>query len=451
MFSANGGYTNDAFPSSMRKVHPTHAAFAEQNSMSWMEFPEELQVHTMWQRKPVCQGEQPVHFVRQRAPACCTVNEDGLEGNRTWNNALSDKDKSKGKPKAERAVLLQCQENYSELSNQFPEYADHFREAEAPFGEQIVVSGMDASTICIGDLFASDHSSLELKVTYPRLPCFRVDKRYPLAQQPGLRSGELGTVRQSVGANGTGGFFCSVQRPGDVTDGDTLKLVQRPCPGWTLQRLSQMCYGTTPIRMAWDGSDAELKELCELDELGTYEWQERLINIRASILQERPLVIPDWLGYPLLQEEGENLILGTWKMVGGDEEYVELVLSDDGQITSTKPQFGGLHFTAKLQEEEEDYTLEVQMGSTPMMATMNGFGPAGGRALLVFSSGCMWSWVGQELDGASELSIRSCDTRYPNSLSLRSGDSRYPNSWSRSSNDRKYTPGTVADLFFPSQ
>jgi len=428
----HGGYTMDSLPT----------------NMSWMECPEELQVHTVWQRKPVCQGEQPVHFVRHRAASRCTVDEEGLEGSRTWNNAISEKE---NKPaKVERTLLLQCKEHYGDLSTQFPEWADHFSESEAPLGEQLLVSGMDAESICIGDLFASDQSSLEIKVTFPRLPCFRVDKRYPLAQKPPLRSGELGTVRQWVASSGTGGFFCSVQRPGDVADGDSLKLVQRPCPGWTLRRLSQMCYPQSPIRMTWQGNDAELKELCELAELGYHEWKERLINIRSSILKERPLMIPDWLGTPMLQEEGEDFILGMWKVVGGDEEYVELERSFEGVVTSKKPQFEGLYFTAKPQEEEEDYTLDVQMGGSSMIATMNGFGPAGGRALLVFSTGCMWSRVGEELDCGSELSIRSCDTRYPNSLSFRSGDSRYPNTWSRSSNDRKYTPATCADLFFPS-
>merc|ERR1712137_818678 len=43
---------------------------------------------------------------------------------------------------------------------------------------------------------------------------------------------------------------------------------------------------------------------------------------------------------------------------------------------------------------------------------MNGFGPAGARALLVFSSGCMWARVGDELDSVSELGIRSGESRY---------------------------------------
>jgi len=406
---------------------------------------EELQVHTVWQRNPVCQGEQPVHFVRSRAMNRCTVDEQGLEGNMTWNNKAADEHIGKG----ERTLLLQCQEHYPDLGEQFPEWAAHFQEGEAPLGEQLLVTGMNSDSICVGDVFASEQSSLEIKVTFPRLPCFRVDKRYPLSQEPGLRSGQPGTVRQWIAETGKGGFFCSVQRPGDVAGSDTLKLVQRPCPGWTLTRISNMCYPSLP-NMAWQGSDAELKELCELEELGYYEWKERLIIIRNSVSKQRPMVIPAWLGSPMLREEGEDFILGLWKIVscGGAEDFVELVMADANTITSKLPLSGGQYFTAKVQEEGEDYTLDVQMGGEPMVATMNGFGPAGGRALLVFSSGCMWSRVGEELDGGSDLSIRSSDHRYPNSLSKSSADTRYPNSWSRSTTDRKYKPVEVADLFF---
>jgi hypothetical protein len=213
------------------------------------------------------------------------------------------------------------------------------------------------------------------------------------------------------------------------------------------------------MMMTWQGDDAELKELTELEELGYHEWKERLIVIKASLEKQRPLSIPDWLGAPMMREEGEDWILGLWKVVGcsGDGDYVELVMGSDNTITSTEPLSNGAEFAAKVEDGEEEYTLDVQMGDFSLVATINGFGPAGGRALLVFSNGCIWSRVGKDLDCGSELSIRSSEQMYPNSLSHRSENSRSLNSLShRSGNsrstgskDRKYKPATVSELFFP--
>jgi len=414
--------------------------------------PEELQVLSVWQRRPVSKGEQPVHFMRHRHPHRCSVDDKGLEGSDDWNRVALSKDQLRQAD--ERTLLVQCQEHYPDLGVQFPEWADHFDETEAALGEQLVVSGMNSENICVGDVFASDHSTLEIKVSFPRLPCFRVDKRYPLGQDPRPKTGQPGTVRQWIAANGKGGFFCSVRRPGDVADGDTLKLVQRPCPDWTLKHISNICYPKSPMMMTWQGDDAELKELTELEELGYHEWKERLIVIRASLEKRRPLMIPDWLGTPMMREEGEDWILGLWKVIGcsGGGDYVELVISEDNTITSTEPLLNGADFAAKVEEEEEEYTLDVQIGDFSLIATMNGFGPAGGRALLVFSNGCIWSRVGKDLDCGSELSIRSSEQQYPSSLSYMSLNSlshRSGNSRSTGSKDRKYKPATISEIFFP--
>jgi len=208
------------------------------------------------------------------------------------------------------------------------------------------------------------------------------------------------------------------------------------------------------MMMTWQGDDAELKELTELEELGYHEWKERLIVIRASLEKRRPLMIPDWLGAPMMREEGEDWILGLWKVIGcsGGGDYVELVISEDNTITSTEPLLNGADFAAKVEEEEEEYTLDVQIGDFSLIATMNGFGPAGGRALLVFSNGCIWSRVGKDLDCGSELSIRSSEQQYPSSLSYMSLNSlshRSGNSRSTGSKDRKYKPATISEIFFP--
>jgi MOSC domain-containing protein YiiM len=48
---------------------------------------------------------------------------------------------------------------------------------EARFGENLVVSGLEQTAICIGDVFEATATGVRLQVTSPRLPCAYVDKR----------------------------------------------------------------------------------------------------------------------------------------------------------------------------------------------------------------------------------------------------------------------------------
>lgn len=298
----------------------------------------------------------------------------------------------------ERAVLFNCTKHYQELAELFPSYSESWSKMEAPFGEQAILDGTDADSICIGDVFESGiDAPLRLRVVFPRLGCYRVDRRYPM---PDAKIGAKGTVRHWVSANARAGFFCSVERywsskmqcPASIGDGDTLKLLERPYPNWTLSRVAQLLYSETPLSVHWKGDDSQLQELCEMPEFGYYEWKDRLLIVRASIKEQRPLSLPKWLGDPVLREEGKHLLVGSWIM--GDQcaatsHTCYLEADENGtEAASTESLFGGTKFIGKLRDTAEFFEMDVEMGFFPMYLTMT---RAGEQVRLVFSSGAVWT------------------------------------------------------------
>jgi MOSC domain-containing protein YiiM len=359
--------------------------------------PLEAHIKSVWQRRPTChykEGEQAVHFVRYRTDLRLNVDEDGLEGSSEYARENKEKYKSYG----ERAILIQCERHYKDLREQFPE-----QPWEAGMGEQLLVSGINAETVCVGDVFGCSESQLLLEVTFPRHPCARVDRRYPVS--PPRVTGQPGTCRQWIAATGRGGLFCRVKNPGDLAEGDQLKLLRRPCPKWTLARLSAMCYPVSPLRMSWSGTDAELVELCNLEELGYNEWRERLIVVKSALAAERPLQVPEWLGRPMPREEGLEAIAGMWSVGGcaGDMD-VQLYI-DEGEVRSTEP-IGITHLVGRPMEQEKCFTMNVQLGGFPMTASLN---QTACKALLLFSSGMVWMKIEGKLDTDAQVLETSVD------------------------------------------
>merc|ERR1719382_1494336 len=163
---------------------------------------------------------------------------------------------------------------------QFPNMKHYWEDPEATFGEQLVLDGLDADSVCLGDELQSQYGPLRLKVTCPRLCCFRVDHRFPAI--PTIKhSGAPGTVRQWCSSNSRAGFMCRVLHPGSVMAGDRMCVEKRPFPQYSLSRLAGMVYGKTPIHVNFTGTDDELVHLCGLeDELCHFEWRSALLHCR---------------------------------------------------------------------------------------------------------------------------------------------------------------------------
>jgi len=143
------------------------------------------------------------------------------------------------------------------------------------FGEQVVVQGIAAKDIAIGDIFEVEggHSPLRVEVSSPRLPCSYVDKRN------GSAFGMKGVKRYTM-TEGLAGWFTRVLVPGELRDGMHLVRTAHPHPKWTLPEISRALYGEGPKRRQmlgypyWSRSKEELQELCNLKALGRVEWKD---------------------------------------------------------------------------------------------------------------------------------------------------------------------------------
>jgi MOSC domain-containing protein YiiM len=77
----------------------------------------------------------------------------------------------------EKAVHQYAALNYSKLAARFPEIAAAF--VPGSIGENLSASGIDESSVAIGDIFAL--GSAHLQLCQPRSPCGKIDTRYGLA------------------------------------------------------------------------------------------------------------------------------------------------------------------------------------------------------------------------------------------------------------------------------
>jgi MOSC domain-containing protein YiiM len=143
------------------------------------------------------------------------------------------------------------------------------------FGEQVIVKGISAKDIAVGDIFEVEggFSPLKVEVSSPRLPCSYVDKRN------GSPFGMKGVKRYTM-TEGLAGWFTRVLVPGELRDGMHLVRTAHPHPKWTLPEISAALYGEGPKRRQmlgypyWNRSREELQELCNLKALGRVEWKD---------------------------------------------------------------------------------------------------------------------------------------------------------------------------------
>ena len=122
----------------------------------------------------------------------------------------------------DRALLQFDTRHYSTLAARFPAAAE--RLVPGSFGENLVVAGMSETTMCIGDKVQA--GSVVLEVAQPRLPCFKLNYQFC---EPELS--------RYVQDHGIGGWFYRVLEQGAIADGDTIAVIERPYPEWTLARV----------------------------------------------------------------------------------------------------------------------------------------------------------------------------------------------------------------------
>ena len=159
----------------------------------------------------------------------------------------------------DRALLLYAAAHYLDWA---AELGDGLPAGFGPgaFGENFTVSGLDETTVCLGDIY--EVGAARIEISQPRLPCANLARRWQLPDLP-----------RRVEATGRGGFYARVLREGEVAAGQLLFRRARPCPDWPIARLSAIHAirredADEETRAAWAG----LAECAALSQL----WRQQL-------------------------------------------------------------------------------------------------------------------------------------------------------------------------------
>jgi MOSC domain-containing protein YiiM len=94
------------------------------------------------------------------------------------------------------------------------------------FGENLTTAGMTESGIAIGDRVRI--GTVELMVTQPRLPCFKL----------GIRFDRDDMIKRFM-SSGRSGFYLAVLREGELAAGDRLEIVSRDPGGVTVAEVAR--------------------------------------------------------------------------------------------------------------------------------------------------------------------------------------------------------------------
>ncbi|MEH1765999.1 MOSC domain-containing protein [Nostoc sp.] len=123
----------------------------------------------------------------------------------------------------DKAVYVYPFEHYDYWRSELPDTELTF----GIFGENFTVTGLKEEELNIGDCFKI--GSVELMVTQPRLPCYKL----------GIRFGRSDMVKRFLASRRTG-FYFRVLQEGEVEVGDTLELMSRDTNNITVADITQL-------------------------------------------------------------------------------------------------------------------------------------------------------------------------------------------------------------------
>lgn len=127
----------------------------------------------------------------------------------------------------DKAALHYAAQHYDDWAREFPERSAICR--PGGFGENLVSRGIDETSVCIGDRVRI--GAVLVQVSQPRQPCFKLNLRF---REP--------TISQRAEQSGRTGWFYRVLEPGLVAAGDSIEIVDRPHPAWSVRRVLHFLY-----------------------------------------------------------------------------------------------------------------------------------------------------------------------------------------------------------------
>ncbi|KAJ8117935.1 hypothetical protein OPT61_g983 [Boeremia exigua] len=122
----------------------------------------------------------------------------------------------------DKALLHYCTSHYEAWAKEIPASEAHFR--PGAFGENIFNAEVSEKNICIGDRIAIGDVIVE--ASEPRAPCYKLNHRFEVVDMAKRTQTLLRT-----------GWLYRIIRPGTITAGDMIRLLERPHPDWTVARI----------------------------------------------------------------------------------------------------------------------------------------------------------------------------------------------------------------------
>ena len=128
------------------------------------------------------------------------------------------------------------------------------------FGENLTVDSLSESSVCLGDIWSN--GEVELEISQPRLPCYKLSRRL---EYEGFHL--LAIKENAVG------WYCRALKMGVLQEGDGVNLRKRPHPTWTIERAFHCFMG--------GDSKKDLHELSSIPSLSAL-WKARLARAVAK-------------------------------------------------------------------------------------------------------------------------------------------------------------------------
>ena len=171
----------------------------------------------------ILSGEIKVFGPKGELSAYCKSGIDGPV-NLGWQGLEPDHQADRANHGGDDKALLQyCSEHYHYWTKQRPEHAVLLQKIGA-FGENILAKEMHEENVFIGDRFQIGDAIVE--VSQGRQPCWKLGHHFSDAQM----------VREVV-VTGHCGWYYRVIETGKVGVGDTIELLTRPHPQWTVSKV----------------------------------------------------------------------------------------------------------------------------------------------------------------------------------------------------------------------
>lgn len=146
----------------------------------------------------------------------------------------------------ERALLQYASGHYPDWRRETCPKPDLFD--VGGFGENLVGTNMTEENVCVGDLYRIGDEVI-VQVSEPRSPCYKLNIRF-----------EWPRALKRVQRTGRVGWNYRVLRTGYIQEGDSIVLVHRPNPRWSLLNIKRVIQGKTVALPL-------VQELTELDVL----------------------------------------------------------------------------------------------------------------------------------------------------------------------------------------